>query len=182
VLQYHFNRKTLSAMAGITWWNFYFSTLSRCYLKSPQVIEFLRHLKRHLPDKVLIIWDGLASHRSHLVRDFVRQQRGRLWLEFLPAYAPVLIRSSICGRIGNNSNYPSSAQATFAQLSIHAPRALKRMRQVIAFWQQAQLFPCKYIMRTSIIGHYVGDFIRTVVKVGRGDDVSEADKQSLKET
>jgi len=24
VLQYHFSWKTLSAMAGITWWNFYF--------------------------------------------------------------------------------------------------------------------------------------------------------------
>jgi hypothetical protein len=52
--------------------------------KSPQVVEFLRHL----PDKLLIIWDGLSSHRSNLVRDFVRQPGGRLWLEFLPAYAP----------------------------------------------------------------------------------------------
>jgi hypothetical protein len=24
VLQYHFNWKTLSAIAGVTWWNFYF--------------------------------------------------------------------------------------------------------------------------------------------------------------
>jgi len=24
VLQYHFDWKTLSAMAGVTWWNFYF--------------------------------------------------------------------------------------------------------------------------------------------------------------
>jgi hypothetical protein len=38
--------------------------------------EFLRHLMRHLPGKLLIIWDGLRSHRSHLVWDFVRQQRG----------------------------------------------------------------------------------------------------------
>jgi len=59
-------------------------------IKSPQVVEFLGHLMRHLPDKLLIIWDGLPSHRSHLVWDFVRQQRGRLWLEFLPAYAPEL--------------------------------------------------------------------------------------------
>jgi hypothetical protein len=27
VLQYHFNGKTLSVMAGVTWWNFYF----RCF-------------------------------------------------------------------------------------------------------------------------------------------------------
>jgi transposase len=89
VLQYHFNWKTLSAMAGVTWWNFYFRLFPGA-IKSPQVVEFLEHLMRHLPDKLLIIWDGLPSHRSHLVWDFVRQQRGRLWLEFLPAYAPEL--------------------------------------------------------------------------------------------
>src|ERR1700724_1704652 len=89
VLQYHFNWKTLSAMAGVTWWNFCFRLFPGA-IKSPQVVEFLEHLLRHLPGKLLIIWDGLPSHRSHLVRDFVRQQRARLWLEFLPAYAPEL--------------------------------------------------------------------------------------------
>ena len=54
------------------------------------MVEFLQHLLRHLPGKLLIIWDGLPRHRSHLVWDFVRHQRGRLWLEFLPAYAPEL--------------------------------------------------------------------------------------------
>jgi transposase len=89
VLQYHFNWKMLSAMAGVTWWNFYFRLFPDT-IRSPQVIEFLAHLLRHLPGKLLIVWDGLRSHRSHLVWDFVRQQRGRLWPEFLPAYAPEL--------------------------------------------------------------------------------------------
>src|ERR1700721_674433 len=86
-LQYPFYWKTLAAMAGVTWWNFYFRLFPGS-IKSPQVVEFLRHLMRHLPDKLLIIWDGLPSHHSHLVWDFVRQQRGRLWLAFLPAHAP----------------------------------------------------------------------------------------------
>src|SRR5438552_14271035 len=37
-----------------------------------------------------VTWDGLRSHRSRMVWDFVRQQHGCLWLEFLPAYAPEL--------------------------------------------------------------------------------------------
>jgi len=40
---------------------------------------------------------------------------------------------------------PNFCPSTFAQLSVHARRALKRMRQrptlVMAFWQQARLFP-----------------------------------------
>jgi len=40
-------------------------------IRSPQIIEFL--------------WDGLPARRSRAVWDFVRQQQGRIWLEFLPA-------------------------------------------------------------------------------------------------
>jgi transposase len=36
------------------------------------------------------VWDQLAAHRSRAVWDFVRAQRGRFWLEFLPTYAPEL--------------------------------------------------------------------------------------------
>jgi len=75
VLQFHFNWKSLSAMAGVTWWNFYFRLFPGS-IRSPQVVEFLTHLLRHIPGKLLIIWDGLKSHRSRLVWDFVRQQRG----------------------------------------------------------------------------------------------------------
>jgi hypothetical protein len=89
VQQYHFNWKTLSAMAGVTWWNSYFRLFPGT-IRSPQVIEFLSHLLQHLPGKLLIVWDGLRSHRSRLVWEFVGQQRGRLWLEFLPAYASSL--------------------------------------------------------------------------------------------
>ena len=48
VLPYHFNWKVLSAMAGVTWWNFYFRLFPGT-IRSPQVIEFLAHLLRHIP-------------------------------------------------------------------------------------------------------------------------------------
>jgi transposase len=76
-------------MNGVTWWNFYF----RLYpgsIRSPQVVQFLTHLLRHLDCKLLVVWDGSRTHRSRLVWDFVREQQGRLWLEFLPTYAPEL--------------------------------------------------------------------------------------------
>ena len=58
MLQYHFNWKMLSAMAGVTWWNFYFRLFPGA-IRSPQIIEFLSHLLRHIPGKLLIVWDGL---------------------------------------------------------------------------------------------------------------------------
>jgi transposase len=87
VLQYHFNWKTLSAMAGVTWWNFYFRLFPGA-IRSPQVVQFLAHLLRHLDCKVLVVWDGAATHRSRLVWDFVRQQHGRLCWNFCPPTLP----------------------------------------------------------------------------------------------
>jgi hypothetical protein len=63
ILQFHFNWNTLSAIAGVTWWNFYF----RLYpgsIKAPQAIDFLGRLLQQLPGRLLIIWDGLPVHRS----------------------------------------------------------------------------------------------------------------------
>jgi transposase len=59
-------------------------------VKAEQGVDFLRHLMRHLPGKLLIVWDGLPAHRSKLVKEFVAEQKGQVWLERLPAYAPEL--------------------------------------------------------------------------------------------
>jgi hypothetical protein len=83
VLQYHFNWQLVSAMAGVTWWNFYFRLFPGT-IRSPQVEEFLSHLLRHVPGQLLVIWDRATTHRSRLARDFVDRQNGRLTLEFLP--------------------------------------------------------------------------------------------------
>ena len=89
MLEFNFNWKTLSAVAGITGWNFFF----RLYpgsVKSPQVVEFLQALARHIDRPLLIVWDRLAAHRSRLVRDHVESLEGWIHLEYLPPYAPEL--------------------------------------------------------------------------------------------
>ena len=76
MLPYPFNGKMLSAIAGETWWNFYFRLFPGA-IRSPQIIEFLSHRLRHIPGKLLIVWDGLPGHRSRAGWDFVQQRRGR---------------------------------------------------------------------------------------------------------
>ncbi len=144
MLQYHFTWKTLSAVAGITFWNFYFRLFAGA-IRSPQVIEFLTHLRRHLRGKLLIIWDGLPAHRSRAVWEFVRQQRGRIWLEFLPAYAPELNPTEYIWGHLKQQELANYCPKDLSELSVHTIRALKRMRRrpslVMAFWRQAELFP-----------------------------------------
>lgn len=143
VLQYSFNWKTLSAIAGASWWNFYF----RLYpgsIRSPQVVEFLGHLKRHIPRDLLVIWDRLKTHRSRLVKEFVTGQNGKLVLEYLPAYAPELNPVEYLWGYWKQHELPNFCPKTFDQLSYHAVRALRRMRRrpklIAAFWEQAELF------------------------------------------
>lgn len=53
--------------------------------------EFLRHILRHVPGKVLVIWDGCPIHRSKEVKKFLSEEsQGRVHLEKLPGYSPDL--------------------------------------------------------------------------------------------
>ena len=55
------------------------------------MVHFLRHLLRHIPGKLLVIWDGAPIHRAQVVKDFLAQGgAARICLEQLPAYAPEL--------------------------------------------------------------------------------------------
>jgi transposase len=143
VLQHHFNWKTLSVIAGITYWNFYF----RLYpgtIRSPQVVDFLRRLARALPGKLLIIWDGLRQHRSRLVKDFIAEQNGRIHLEYLPAYAPELNPTEYVWGYWKQHELPNLCPKDFTELTTRARRALRSMQRrptlVTAFWKQAELF------------------------------------------
>jgi transposase len=89
ILQYNFNWDTLSAVAGITFYNFYFR-LYKGSVKTDEVIDFLGALLRHIPGPLLIVWDRLSAHRSKRTRDFITGQGDRLWVEYLPGYAPEL--------------------------------------------------------------------------------------------
>lgn len=142
VLQYNFNWKTLSAIAGITFHNFYFR-LCPGSVKSPQVVEFLQALMRHISEPLLIVWDRLAAHRSRLVRDFIGEQDRRLWVEYLPPYAPELNPVEYIWGYWKQHELPNVCPKDYWNLSETARKTLKRMRRrprlITAFWKQAEL-------------------------------------------
>ena len=142
MLQYHFNWKVLSAMAGVTWWKFYFR-LFPGHIRGAEVIEFLSHLVRHIRARLLIIWDGLPAHRSRLVKQWLSGQAGRIEIEYLPAYAPELNPVEYIWGYCKARELPNLCPKTLSELSYYARRALRRMRRrptlIQAFWKHAQL-------------------------------------------
>jgi transposase len=84
-------RDHLSAISAISpEGKLYFHSQDRA-LDSSDVVAFLEHLRREVPGRLVILWDGAPIHRSHTIREFLANGAAqRLHLERLPAYAPEL--------------------------------------------------------------------------------------------
>lgn len=59
-------------------------------ITAPEVIRFLRHLRRHVRGRVILLWDGLPPHRAKIVWNFIAANHSWLTVERFPAYAPEL--------------------------------------------------------------------------------------------
>jgi transposase len=141
-LQFHFTWKNLSVIAGISWWRFYFRLYPGA-VRAPQVVDFLRHLLRQMPGKLLIIWDGLPVHRSRLVAQFTHGRGDRLILARLPAYAPELNPTEYIWGHWKCHGLANFCPADFQQLTAAARRTLRKAQKrpslIRAFWKQAEL-------------------------------------------
>lgn len=141
-LEFNFNWKTLSAMAGVSLYQFYFKLIDGA-VKAPHVIAFLRQLQGRIGRPMLVVWDGLGAHKSLLVREYVAETKGQVALAYLPAYAPELNPVEYLWGHWKHHEIPNLCAETLALLGHHARRALRRMQRrpslVKAFWLQAEL-------------------------------------------
>jgi transposase len=142
VLQYSFNWKQLSLIAGVSYWRFYFRFFEGA-IKGPQVVEYLKALRATLRGKLLVIWDGLPAHRSKIVRAYVESLNGHIQLERLPAYAPELNPVEYLFGYAKQRELANLCMHTINDVRRYASRRLKAMQRrpqlVRAFWQQAEL-------------------------------------------
>ena len=142
VLQYSFNWKQLSLIAGVTFWRFYFRFFPGA-IKGAQLVEFLKALTQQIQGKLLVIWDGLPAHRSRLVRNHVENLDGRIVLERLPAYAPELNPVEYLFGYTKQRELANLCLQTINEVKRYASRRLKSMQRrpalITAFWEQAEL-------------------------------------------
>jgi len=59
-------------------------------IRGPDMVAFLRQLRRHVRGKLVLIWDRWSVHRSALVRKYCEKHARRIRVEWLPSYAPEL--------------------------------------------------------------------------------------------
>ncbi|TDJ18322.1 MAG: hypothetical protein E2O65_06445 [Gammaproteobacteria bacterium] len=136
------SRSDCAGIAEITYWQFYFRFFPGA-ICSPQIVEFLKVLRRQIPGKLLVIWDGLRAHRSRMVRDYAEEKRGDIQLEFLPAYAPELNPTEYIGGYLKTHEIGNLCARHVGEVRDLASRRLRSMQRrpalVRAFWKQAEL-------------------------------------------
>lgn len=143
VIQYSFNWKQLSAIAGLSFWRFYFRFFPGT-IRAPQLVEFLQALRRQLRyHPLLIIWDGLGTHKSVLVRRWLEAQHGAVQIEFLPPYAPELNPVEQIWNYLKNREIANLCVHSLTEVGDTARRRLRSMQRrpnlIRAFWRQTEL-------------------------------------------
>ncbi|MBL8502297.1 MAG: IS630 family transposase [Rhodocyclaceae bacterium] len=142
ILQHSFTWKQLSAIAGLSFWQFYFRFFPGA-IRSEQIIEFLGALRRQIKQPLLIIWDGVATHRSRLVKAWREEQDGQIAVARLPPYAPELNPVEAIWAYLKKHEIANLCLATIGEVGQFARNRLKSMQRrpnlVVAFWKQAEL-------------------------------------------
>jgi transposase len=70
-----------------------FGLYAHCHhqnITGEEVVLFLRDLRRSIPGRLVLLWDGLPVHRRALVLNFLRRHKDRVQVHRFPAYAPEL--------------------------------------------------------------------------------------------
>jgi transposase len=91
ILRHKLSHEHLSVISGITEQGKLYIQVREKSFKGPNAVEFLQHLLRHIPGKILVIWDGSPIHRSKDIKKFLTEGGSeRIQLEQLPPYSPDL--------------------------------------------------------------------------------------------
>jgi transposase len=134
VFKEHFNWQRLSAIGAVAWRPGQASTRLLVSarpgsLSSPEVIEFLRNVRRHVPGPVVVVWDGLSCHRSGETQKHIASQANWLTVERFPAYAPELNPLEYLWAALKSRHMANYSPDTIAELDDRLLRSLRQVRR-----------------------------------------------------
>jgi len=129
ILRLPLTRDHLSVISGITPAGRLLMLVQDHPYKSPDIVRFLEHLLRHIPGKLLVLWDGAPIHRGQPVKDFLAAGGAeRLRLASFPGYAPDLNPDEGIWRYLKHVELRNVCCETLAHLRRHLRLATARLR------------------------------------------------------
>jgi transposase len=122
-------RDHLSVISGLTHEGRLLLQVRERAFRGPEVVQFLQHLLRQLPGRLLVIWDGAPIHRAQPVKEFLAQgAAARLQLEQLPGYAPDLNPDAGIWHYLKHVELRNLCCADLTELRLELGLAVKRLR------------------------------------------------------
>lgn len=98
-------------------------------ITAPEVIRFLRQLRRHTRGNVILLWDGLPGHRAKVVQHFKAANRSWLTTERFPAYAPELNPVEYLWSALKTRDTANCSPHTLADLDRRIRHGVRRLRR-----------------------------------------------------
>ena len=136
-----YDRRALSTAAALTLSGKIYKRHFEGAIRSEQTIQALQHLQRHVPDKLILIWDRARIHTSKKVNEYLAKHP-EIQVELLPAYAPELNPEEYCH--GNIKHYLRNARpSTKPEIRTMLDRGFARLRKrpdlLLAFFHAAKV-------------------------------------------
>jgi transposase len=143
------DRRALSTAATLTLSGKIYKLHFEGAIRSEQTIQALQHLQRHIPGRIILIWDRARIHTSKKVKTYLANHP-EIQVELLPAYAPELNPEEYChGNIKQRlrNARPSNKQEIRAMLDKGFARLRRRPDLLLAFFHAAK-FPVRQLKLT----------------------------------
>ena len=135
------DRRALSTAVALTLSSRIYKRHFNGSIKSEQIIEALQHLHRHVPGKIILIWDRARIHTGKKVRNYL-SNHPEIYVELLPAYSPELNPEEYChGNVkqGLKNARPTCKTEMRSMLDRGFARLRKRPDLLLSFFHAAGL-------------------------------------------
>jgi transposase len=124
-----FGHEHLSVIGGMTLEGSLYVQIHRSSIGAHGAVEFVRHLLRHVPGRLLLLWDSARIHKSAELKDFRRLDTiQRLTIEYFPSYAPEVDPQEYVWHHLKHIDLRNLTDRSIDQLWVHLRMATKRLR------------------------------------------------------
>lgn len=108
----------------------YFGSIKQIAIRSPDIINYLKNLKRHLHGKKLILfWDGLRAHTSKETTAFIKTQSSWLTTERTPTYAPEVNPAEYGWSSMKTKDMANTCSKTTIELDTRIQKSFRRLQR-----------------------------------------------------
>lgn len=105
-------------------------TFTRGAVRKEDTVKTLRHLLRHVKGRIALLWDGLAQHRTRIVRSCLQAHRERVvMVERFPAYAPELNPQEYVWASSKTKDMANYCPKELRGLEMRAKKSIRRIQR-----------------------------------------------------